>query len=563
MKKLFQNYNVSKKMKLSFGIVLGMMLIIIIVSFAGIFSISSGLKRFYERPFKHVVIADTIYAKLQETSKNMLYACVTTDSSEAQERLDLCKNSFDEMVKQTDSLKANFTGDASHIAGITDGISQINSIFEQFQESCISNNIEGAFKIYKEQMLPLMSSTNENITSIQEYENQVADSTHQSATTASLISFILIIVVGILSLLAGILLASFISKTLVSGIMEIKEAASKMAKGDFNIDFTYDGKDELGELSLEMKSMTENTQIILDDAGTLLKEMASGNFAIKTKVENRYVGIYTQLLLSMRELNTKLSKTLKNIQDAAYQVNHGASQMSQSAQALAEGATEQAGAVEELQATISDVTNMVEHNAGKMNESYNQAKDYQAQAMESGREMENLTSAMLRISDASQQINNIIEEIEDIASQTNLLSLNAAIEAARAGEAGKGFAVVADQIRKLADDSAQSAIHTRQLIEASLKEIAAGNDITEHTAMSLNKVVEGMEALAASTKEAMENSNVQSESMSQIELGIEQISNVIQNNSATAEETSATSEELSAQSTTMNDMVSLFTLRNM
>ena len=176
--------------------------------------------------------------------------------------------------------------------------------------------------------------------------------------------------------------------------------------------------------------------------------------------------------------------------------------------------------------------------------------------------MKGLTDAMQRINETSKQISDIIGEIEDIASQTNLLSLNAAIEAARAGEAGRGFAVVADQIRKLADDSAQSAVHTRELIETSLQEIEKGNQITDKTAEALQKVVEGIEDLANESKKSMEESHAQADAMAQIEQGIEQISTVVQNNSATAEETSATSEELSAQATNMNELTDAFRLRS-
>lgn len=169
--------------------------------------------------------------------------------------------------------------------------------------------------------------------------------------------------------------------------------------------------------------------------------------------------------------------------------------------------------------------------------------------------------AMEAIKSTSQEIGNIIADIEDIASQTNLLSLNAAIEAARAGEAGKGFAVVAEQIRKLAEDSAQSAVKTKRLIETALQEVMNGNDITEETAEATNNAMEGLNHVLAAVGEIRTAADKEAESIKGIEKNVERISAVVENNSAVAQETSATSEELSAQAVTLNEQVEKFKLR--
>lgn len=369
--------------------------------------------------------------------------------------------------------------------------------------------------------------------------------------------------IGVIAVAYSIYRAQQIGQRIGEPVAQCTDRIQLLAQGDLHTPAPkVETGDELQILAEATASLSDNLQQVIGDTDYLLGEMSEGNFAIVSNCREAYIGDFSGLLESIRKLNHKLSETLGEIKNAVSQVSAGAGQMADAAQGLAEGATDQAGSVEELQATITNVTEIVEKNAKALGASYEKAMEYQQQARNSGEEMKGLTDAMQRINETSKQISDIIGEIEDIASQTNLLSLNAAIEAARAGEAGRGFAVVAEQIRKLADDSAQSAVHTRELIETSLQEIEKGNQITDKTAEALQKVVEGIEDLANESKKAMEESNAQADAMAQIEQGIEQISTVVQNNSATAEETSATSEELSAQATNMNELTDAFQLRS-
>ena len=180
---------------------------------------------------------------------------------------------------------------------------------------------------------------------------------------------------------------------------------------------------------------------------------------------------------------------------------------------------------------------------------------------ESGREqMDILKDEMAKITAISQEIANIITAIEDIASQTNLLSLNASIEAARAGEAGRGFAVVADQIGKLASDSAASAVSTRQLIEKTLQEIERGNESTVKTYEAFEQIISDMKVFASLAKGSKETADGQAEALEQISEGIEQISGVVQNTAASAEESAAIGETLLDEAHQMDKLVDKFKL---
>lgn len=408
--------------------------------------------------------------------------------------------------------------------------------------------------IYNQIYEKLSGLLNTNVT----IGNELNDNLNTLQTV--LILIIVIVIAG--SIVFSLMLGEKIAKGIASPIEALAARLKTFAKGDLGSEFPItDSNDEVSEMIDEAGTMASDLNEIIKDAGYLLGEMANGNFAISSNIEEKYVGDFNALIEAMRKLNSTLNNTLTTINESAEQVTLGSSQMAESAQSLAEGATDQAGAVEELQATISDVVEMTATSAEGAKGAYETTISISKEADNSSKEMGYMISAMQRISETSVQIGNIIAEIEDIASQTNLLSLNAAIEAARAGEAGKGFAVVADQIRTLAESSAKSAVNTRQLIETSLEEVNNGNDITDRTKTALEKVVVGINEFAQVAKSINEMSEAQKEAMQQIELGINQISSVVQNNSAAAEETSATSEELSAQATTLKDMVDQFKLK--
>ena len=378
----------------------------------------------------------------------------------------------------------------------------------------------------------------------------------------SILAVMEIIAVIILSILIGRRLGNQIADGISKPLTDISERLKTFAEGDLDSEFPeHDAKDEVAEMIETARQMADNLNVIISDSGKLLNAMADGNFAIATEHEERYTGKFNDLLVGIRNMNRKVDESLRQVEETAEQVSLGSGNMAEAAQSLAEGATEQAGAVEELQATIADITANVEHTAENLQKSHADARKYADDADHSREQMHAMVEAMQRISESSMKIENIISELEDIASQTNLLSLNASIEAARAGEAGKGFAVVADQIRKLAEQSAASAVSTRELIEGSIHDVEEGNKAVALVSETLDEVIKGINDIADTSKSLSENSQSQATAMEQAEQGVNQISEVVQSNSAMAQETSATSEELSAQAETLDNLVRQFKLR--
>ena len=300
---------------------------------------------------------------------------------------------------------------------------------------------------------------------------------------------------------------------------------------------------------------------VVSDLQDIVEHFAEGNFDVHSNCPDAYVGQLRNVLDELDDMVNKVSETMHGIQGSSEQVSAGSNQLAVSAQDIAEGATSQAAAVEELVATVEEVTNQVMENTKSTDIVHDKAKQVGIEAANSQQKMDELVDAMKKIDTTTQNIEKIIADIENIASQTNLLSLNASIEAARAGEAGRGFAVVADQIRQLAEESANSAVESKKLIEESMNEVGVGNRVTRETNEAMQKVMTELDQIIQEVANIRTASDRQAVSVNNIKKGVEDINDVIQSNSAAVEETSATSEELSASATTLNEFLEHFKLR--
>ncbi len=373
---------------------------------------------------------------------------------------------------------------------------------------------------------------------------------------------ILVIAAAAAAMLLSMRIGSKIAKGIAGPLNKLGKRLETFAAGDLSGEFPeIDTGDEVEDMGNHVIHMADNLSEIIYDMQGLLGEMAGGNYTVSSKISEKYTGDFEKMFGSIKGLRDQMTETLCAIGETSGQVNSGSNDVAAASQNLAEGATEQAGAVQQLHATISDITDTMKISAQNADESYRKAQYYANEADNSREEMNTLMRAMERINEASTRIGDIISEIESIASQTNLLSLNASIEAARAGESGRGFAVVAAQIRELADQSAKAAVDTRKLIEGSVREVEQGNQAAERASTAISGVVDGIKQIADFSKNLKTMVEDQAEAMRQAEMGVNKISEVVQTNAATAQEASATSQELSSQSIVLDDLIGQFVLK--
>ena len=345
-------------------------------------------------------------------------------------------------------------------------------------------------------------------------------------------------------------------ETILEPLRAIEDVAKELTEGNLHSNLEYHSDDEIGRLAHNMRKSTRILGTYIDDIDRAMKLFSEGNFDVQPEVEWR--GDFIGILNSFMAFEKSMADTVKGIQHVSDQVSSGAEQVAASSNDLADGATNQASVVEELTATVAGVSEQIEHNSNAAKEISGRVEDLGGAILESNGKMREMVDSMNEINQASQEIDKIIATINEIANQTNLLALNASIEAARAGEAGRGFAVVANQVNVLADQSAQAAKESAALIESSVRAVEKGMVVAKETAAQLEEVADTSKIITREVTGIAETLETQTAEIKQINLGIEQINDVVQTNSATSQECAAASEQMSDEADGLREMIRKF-----
>ena len=350
---------------------------------------------------------------------------------------------------------------------------------------------------------------------------------------------------------------AFAKNELLTPIVKVSEQMTELAKGRFDVSWNMKQDDsEVGQMVGAIEFMKNNFSNMISEISAVLGQMGNGNYRIDVRQE--YVGEFVAIKESMLKINEDTKKALITIRDTTQEIDAGSEQLAKAAVDLAEGCTVQAGQVSEVAGMIDEMSRDMEENAKGAQETV-EISEQASEALSVGNaKMQELKVAIGEINNCSEEIRSIIATIEDIANQTNLLSLNAAIEAARAGEAGKGFAVVADQVKSLAEQSKEAAGETTKLIETTVEAVAKGIAIADETVSSMEEVFAGVTASTERMEQVAATLIKSAENMHEIDSNIARVSQIVDNNSATSEETAAVSEEQAAQVEMMVQLMSQF-----
>lgn len=555
MKKKIENMKIGTKLLCSFLIILLLYIITVLLAIAAIGNMSSRLQNFYKEPFTVAESALKLSGALQGVGRNLLVAALD-EQADATDYL----NNVEEFVQEEEYYLAKLekcqTSDKEKIEFIQSGLEKLAPIREQIITMLQQGKNAEAVQFYNTQYEPNAKESRELLKTMSNQAVEVSEESVENGRRLYRSSVIFIIAIAASILLLTTLLWRYLTKSMLTPIREIQKTAREVADGNLEMREGYEAENELGELTANIRRTTNTLKLYVFEIEKALAELGNGNLNYKSQIQ--FKGDFSKVEKAIDQVGTLLRASIQQIIRSSEQVSSGAEQVTNGAQVLAQGASEQVNSISELVLNINEVEKNIRANAENALKSSKVADQVGCKILDSNQQMHDLMHIMKQVNKNSKEITSIVNEIEEIAFQTNLLSLNASIEAARAGDAGIGFSVVADEVRRFAIRTAEASQVTEELVSKNLATVKEAMAAVTETANSLDQSVEGAQEVNGMVDQISEASLRQTDSIEQIRKSTELISDIIQSNSAILEESAAASEELSAHAQLLQGLVEHF-----
>lgn len=559
-----KDLKVSKKLTISYAIILTLLIMSCVVSIVDFIRLGGQIETFYDGPFTVNDSASVINSNFERMQKSVYRSISNTDSEIVKEAITDARNCAAIIQEELPVVKAHFLGDQQIIDRLDAALAKLAPMREHVLTLASENQKAEAADYMEHNNILAIQEAQAELNSLIESGNKKGETLVSGLSEKQAMAVFTVIILGGISVAVSVVFGIYITRGITQPVTELEQAARAMARGEFSaVRVAYDSRDELGSLAGDIRSMVKTLTDVLQNETYILNEMAEGNFSVHSEKDEYYIGEFEQLMRSMKKISRGLSELLLQISRSADNVAAGSEQVSSGSQNLAQGTTEQAASVEELTGMMSEISDQAYRNSRDAQEASEKAQMVKENATESSRSMQEMVKAMAEISGKSDEIRKIVKTIEDFSFQTNILALNAAVEAARAGDRGKGFSVVANEVRSLANQSSAASKSTAALIQSSLQAVENGRKIANETDNALSEVVSGIDNVSELLFHITDASSKQFDANRQVTENINLISEVVQTNSATAEECAAASEELASQAQLLKELVSHFKLADL